>query len=69
MYTLYTFVLRSGRSSLSQSIIATPETIPVKQLRGHLSEVTDAVAHGRRFVVTRNNKPRMALVTSLILSF
>lgn len=40
----------------------TPEMIPVKQLRGHLSDVTDAVAHGHRFVVTRNNKPRMALV-------
>jgi len=39
-----------------------PQTIPVRQLRGHLSEVTDAVAHGRRIVVTRNNKPRMALV-------
>lgn len=43
-------------------MIATPETIPVKQLRSHLSDVTDAVANGRRFVVTRNNKPRMALV-------
>jgi prevent-host-death family protein len=41
---------------------ATPETIPVKQFRGHLSDVTDAVAQGRRLVVTRNGKPRMALV-------
>ncbi len=40
----------------------TPERIPVKQLRSHLSEVTDAVARGIRFVVTRNNKARMALV-------
>jgi prevent-host-death family protein len=43
-------------------MVGTPETIPVKQLRGHLSDVTDAVAQGRRFIVTRNNKPRMALV-------
>ena len=48
---------------------ATPETIAVKQLRGHLSDVTDAVANGRRFIVTRNNKPRMALVPITDLEF
>ncbi len=39
-----------------------PAKIPIKELRGHLSDVTDEVARGRRFVVTRNKKPRMALV-------
>jgi len=39
-----------------------PANIPVKDLRRHLSDVIDEVARGRRFVVTRNNKPRMALV-------
>ncbi len=39
-----------------------PARIPVKELRGHLSDVTDEVAGGRRFIVTRNKKPRMALV-------
>ena len=39
-----------------------PARIPVKELRSHLSDVTDEVAAGRRFIVTRNSKPRMALV-------
>jgi antitoxin (DNA-binding transcriptional repressor) of toxin-antitoxin stability system len=39
-----------------------PGDIPMRILRDHLSDVSDEVSRGRRFVVTRNNKARMALV-------
>jgi prevent-host-death family protein len=39
-----------------------PTRIPSSTLRDHFSEVTDEVSQGRRIIVTRNRKDRMALV-------
>jgi prevent-host-death family protein len=37
--------------------------IPSKSLRDHVSEVVDAARGGRRFIVTRNGRPRAAIVS------
>lgn len=36
--------------------------IPSTSLRGNISSIIDATLEGMRFVVTRNGKPRMAIV-------
>jgi prevent-host-death family protein len=36
--------------------------IPTATLRDHISEIADEVSRGRRMIVTRNRRPRMALV-------
>ncbi|MEZ6235355.1 MAG: type II toxin-antitoxin system Phd/YefM family antitoxin [Phycisphaerales bacterium] len=39
-----------------------PNDIPMRVLREHLADVSEEVSRGRRFIVTRNKRAKMALV-------